>query len=146
MLHLNNGTRSLKLQLKHCLLSLLLISLPLQQACSSSSNIRRHEALVDQILKPRPGHEGKLTNQGNPKYHDLIEYDLSDKKFREAADAFKFVCKLGKKRYHICSDKPGLCRHDAMVEHYLDGVRDYGFLLNVKAKCFSLDKYGFSDQ
>lgn len=127
--------------------------------CSTMPN--RH-ALGQQILKPRPGHAPFLTNKALEKDETgdvkmvIREYDLRDEKFRALAQRLKFVCKLGKKRYRICKNKPGLCRQHftkkkrflkktktKRKEEYLPIVAQYNYLLAVKAKCFSIEFYNF---
>lgn len=98
-------------------LSLILLSfLPLLSNCGSPV-IYPQGDMADQILVARHGHDGKLTNQTCRKYEKgqcvdmhLIDYDISDKSFRDNARRLQFVCKMGGKEYKFCTDRPGLCR------------------------------------
>lgn len=119
---------------------------------------------MDKILRPRPGYDGRLTNQSyadweNSEVLQLWEYNLEDESFRKLANDLGFICKVGSARYYICPDRPGLCRNDIKTEHhiftknkvlknvtYLDGIKDYKLMLDSKVKCFSQTKYGFIDQ
>lgn len=76
----------------------------------------QHE-LSDQILKPRRGYDGKLTNRACLEYDgkeckkdNVISYDLSDSKFRETANKLDFICNIGGKRFKICMDQAAFCR------------------------------------
>jgi len=121
-----------------------------------------HLALAKQRLIPRPGHEGKLTNQVCLKFYgdkceqkSLKEYDLQDANIRKQLNEFKIACNVGGKRYRICKDEPGLCRSEKVCvkwgktlfqrkkvcrEHgvkktVLHAVNDYEFLLNGATEC-----------
>lgn len=111
--------------------------------------------LVEQILKPREGYEGKLTNRTCGEYVDgkctkeaITTYDLGDASFREAVNKFDFLCSIGGRRFKICLDKPGFCRFTyktscflgmfckkgEKLEEYLP-VEQYRFLLDADTRC-----------
>lgn len=121
--------------------------------------------LNEQLIKPRPGHEGKLTNRSCSKYEkDLCveehiqEYALSDKDFRETANQLDFICNIGGRRFKICLDKPGFCRvsykencflffcsRGERLEEYLP-VEKYKFLLDSGARCANKQMYNLWDK
>lgn len=91
---------------------LLLLLLP---SCQSEQ-IYMNVPLVSQTLKPRTGHDGKLTHSHCVKYsgdvcenNEITDYDLNDSNFRTQANQLGFVCVIGIHRYKICLDKAGFC-------------------------------------
>ncbi len=66
--------------------------------------------LADEILYPRPGFDGKLTNQTCAIYApdatcatwSIKEYALSDVGFQTEADRLHFTCRIAKDLYRIC--------------------------------------------
>lgn len=129
-----------------------------------ASPVYRQNPLIDQILKPRQGFDGKLTNRACLSYdggrcikEEIRAYDLSDSEFRESANKLHFICKIAGRRYKICLDKPGFCRHSykescflficskgEKLEEYLP-VSKYKFLMDSDAKCFNDEVYSFED-
>lgn len=139
-------------------LLLILISLSLYGCKTTPENHYQH-VLSEQILKPRKGFEGFLTNRACLKYEkgdclneSIVKYDLSDSEFRRAVNEFNFICKIGGKRYKICLDKAGFCRFEGhkkcwlffckteMKEIYVP-VAQYEFLIQAKTRCYSYKKY-----
>ena len=129
----------------------------------SEAQIYQQNPLSDQILKPRPGHEGKLTNRACLKFDDdkcvdekIAEYDLKDAEFRDRVNKMNFICNLGGRRFKICKDKPGFCRFyrqkkcflgicvddKKLTEEYIP-VEPYSFILDAKTRCFQKDLYPF---
>lgn len=110
--------------------------------------------LGEQILRPRAGHDGYLTNShyevdpiSKLNTEIIKSYDFNDAAFRKEANDLDFACKVGDKRFKICMDKPGLCRkyksgwfsHD---EEYLP-ASNYKLMLDAGTKCFSVNKYSW---
>lgn len=82
-----------------------------------------HQPTARQRLAPRPGYEGKLTNQvctawegDNCIARSLQEYDLNNEATRDMLNQFRFACSVAGKRYRICGDSPGLCRTERHTE------------------------------
>ena len=121
--------------------------------------------LVDQILKPRTGVEGNLTNRTCSKYdgdrcaqENIQAYNLSDPVFRKTVNDLKFLCNIGGRRFKVCLDKPGFCRFSSdtykcgflhlfkcsgeLEEEYLP-AEPYQFLLDAKVRCFNKETYPF---
>lgn len=89
----------------------------------------------------------------------IKKYDLKDKKVRDTLIRLNFACWAAEKRYRVCSDKPGFCRKEKkrtctrwgrtllrrkrycksykneITKTYLDGIKDYEFLLNSSIEC-----------
>src|SRR5690349_12442922 len=94
-----------------------LLLLPIQFLSCSSTQIYPQNPLASEILYPRPGHDGKLTNQtcvsldkkGNCTNWSVKEYDLNDEKVRAELNKLEFVCKIAGHRYKVCDTKPGFC-------------------------------------
>lgn len=70
------------------------------------------------MLVARVGHVG-LTNGACEHYQEgvcdkfvVVDYDLNDSSLRASLRELQFVCLLGKKRYLICKDQPGLCHRE----------------------------------
>jgi len=137
-------------------LSNLLFTCFLISGCSTSREVYSRNPLVKQIIKPRPGFEGKLTNSRCVKYEkdeckklEYQSYDLNDESVRLNLNGHEFICSINGKRYKICKDKPGFCRHwytgwfvfKEKHEEYLP-IAKYQFILDSGAKCFSRKIYG----
>lgn len=128
---------------------------------SCTSGPIRHEALIDQILVPMQGKAPHLVNRardGEKKEYSLKKYSLKDDAFRSRANKLRFICKVAGKMYAICPGLPGLCRNKfkkkkrflrstKIKRHvtYLDGVKDYEFLVGAKTICFSDQRYNFQE-
>jgi len=143
--------------------SLLLALLPLLSDCSGAKVYQQHE-LAQEILQPRAGHNGKLTNQACLEYSgfdckkwSIREYDLNDPAVRHQLIDFSFVCKLAGKRYKICASEAGVCRTtyecnwwqnifggcDLKVERV--PVDPYQVLIDGQLKCFSEKAYDWEE-
>ena len=140
-------------------LGLLLLGL----GCSTSPELYPEHELVDKLLKPRAGFQGKLTNlvclakspDGKCTEEKIITYDLADEEFRETTNRLNFLCKVGSKRYKICTDKEGFCRFSYKKSCFILGwpcsrgerleeflpVTQYRYLLDARTRCGSRDKY-----
>lgn len=144
-------------------LLLLLLLLPPLTDCSGPAVYPQGD-LADQILVARHGHDGKLTNQTCLKYDKgkcvdmhLIEYDLSDKAFRDNARRLQFFCKMGGREYKICPDRPGFCRTTYPDCNWLTSIFgcdkqvDYvpatpiAPLADAHLQCFSIAKYDWDE-
>lgn len=100
-----------------------------------ASKIYSRSALIDQILRARPGHKN-LTNQICDEYRaddclrpNVVEYDISDPALRKTLTDLKFVCNVAGQRYEICLDKPGLCTYTEQVSKFLFIVTDRKIVL-----------------
>lgn len=125
--------------------------------CSSGTiSYPRHE-LLDQILRPRPGHEGKLTNtslDATGAVH-TDEYDINDEPTRAKLNTLNFVCNIGGRHFKVCKDKAGFCRFSTTKSCFLFFCKDsdkqeefipvygYQFLLDAKTRCFNKETYPF---
>jgi hypothetical protein len=118
------------MRLSKGLLRSLLVTIFVTGGCSSAPIIYPEHPLADQIIKPREGHEGKLTHRSclaksktplspgqkpetDGRYcadQQIREYPLEDPTFRETVNKLDFICNIGGSRYKICKDKPGFCR------------------------------------
>lgn len=97
--------------------------------------------------------EGKCTVA-----ESIEKFDLKIKDTREMLIQFKFACRVGGKRYRICSNKQGLCRreygcleykkklitretycssHGLVKSHYLDIEKDFDYLVHGGTECRS---------
>jgi len=130
----------------------------LLSSCVTTPPAMRH-ALVDQILRPRVGHKSltnsacdEVTKSGKCTLRQVIEYDLNDEALRKKLNDLRFICSVGGKRYKICMDKPGLCRHDRYKKWFLGRtwvkeeyipIEDYQMLLDGNTRCFSRERYPF---
>lgn len=88
---------------------LLLLSLVVVVGCESTPKKYPSHELQSQILKLR---DGKLSNKSDS---GIVKYDLSDETFRKKLNDFGFRCKIGGRRFKICLDKPGFCRHSTEI-------------------------------
>lgn len=120
--------------------------------------------LVDQILKPRVGHDGKLTNRTCLKIEKdkcveekIVDYEIADPVFRKTANDFHFLCNIAGRRFKLCLDKPGFCRFSSetyrcgflklgkcskRIEEYLP-AEPYKYLIDAKVRCFKKETYPF---
>lgn len=150
--------RSVLCRLVKISLTLLIVS-----GCAGQKVYLAHP-LVDQIITPRPGHEGKLTNRTCGKYEKgictderITDYEISDASFRETVNKLSFICNIGGRRFKVCLDKPGFCRFSTetyrcgflklskctkRLEEYLP-AEPYKFLLDSKLRCFNKETYPF---
>ena len=134
--------------------------LPLVILSSCAPKIYNRSEFVDQILKPRKGFEGFLTNSrctkrkgDDCKNLEIEKYDLNDDSFRRTVNRLDFICMIGNKRYKVCLDKVGFCRRSFRrnwlgrrkfrYEKYIPAY-DYDFLIKSKLRCFN--KYKYYDQ
>jgi len=142
---------------------LLLLSLSLLACSAPKKSVQHHQnALIDQILKPRPGYQGNLTNRACLEYYEerckkwnVITYDMTDESFRLKANDLGFICNIAGHRYKICKDKAGFCHHYKKKKCWLKYfcwkfreekfilVDNYKYLLEAKARCFNLTRYPF---
>jgi len=149
--------------MKSAWLKLSLLSVVVTGGCAGVEIYPAH-SLVDQIIMPRAGYDGKLTNRTCGAYKDgkcsdekIQTYDLSDALFRKTANDLKFLCNVGGRRFKICMDKPGFCRFSSetykcgflglakcskQIEEYLP-ASPYQFLLDAKVKCSNKENYPF---
>lgn len=127
-------------------------------ACTSPRAGLPRSPLVGQILTPRPGYEGALTNRRCVVYRgeecitpEIAVYPLASEEVRRTLNELQFICNIGGRRYKVCRDKPGFCRisyrdrflrGDERVEEFLP-VERYQFLLDARARCFNRDSYDF---
>lgn len=125
-------------------------------------------ALIDQIIKPRAGYQGKLTNRTCLQYdgakctlEDMSVYDINDELTRQKLNDLNFICVVAGQRYKVCLDRPGFCRKEVIAHcaswdilrlfcKYEDkwwyrSIDDYQFLIDSKLRCFNKDKYSFTD-
>jgi hypothetical protein len=142
-------------------LRFLIVSSCLFLACAAAQ-VYPQNPLFYQILKPRKGFDGKLTNRACLEYkgqtcknEQIVSYDLADKGFRDRANGLKFVCNVAGKRFKLCLDKPGLCRMTSHQDCFLFicgdktwteeflAASDYQFLLDSDVQCFNEDVYPF---
>lgn len=114
-------------------------------------------ALIDQILRPRPGHKPFLTNQIKKEdgSFEVMKYDLEVDETRKILNDLKFICKFVGKRYYICPDSPGICRNSFRKksgglfhkDKYIKDVEtilfesNYDILVSGKLVCFSQESY-----
>ena len=143
-------------------LAFLFLSAGVVFGCSSAPpRYPRHE-LIDQILKPRRGFPGKLTNRaceswgakGECTAYVILEYDLKNPLFRQTANDLGIICNIAGKRYKLCKDKEGFCRFERKSCGFLglkSCLREIGFidasnselLLSSGTRCFNDYKYPF---
>lgn len=135
------------------LLALLLLS----SGCATKPKQYARGALINLILRPRPGYKG-LTNQtcrewadGHCIKRDVAEWDLAVDKERLQLHSLRFVCDVGGRRYRICRQLPGLCRQtyvksgflgldrELKLISYLNAREEYQFLIDSDTVCMSMD-------
>lgn len=147
------------MQLKRARFSPFLLAL-LTIGCGAPQIYSPHP-LVEQILRPRTGFEGSLTNRTCKKYdgskclgEEIQVYPLNDQAFRESVNKFNFICSIGGRRFKICRDKPGFCRFTykqscflgvfckpgEKLEEYTP-VEQYRFLLDADTRCANKEIY-----
>jgi hypothetical protein len=125
-------------------------------ACSTQSNYTQSN-FRDQRIAARPGCEGFLTNQVITRDGKLIiKYNISDAITRERLNESGFICHMNDRRFHICKDKPGICRveHECLEwknplfakkycvkfkETYFDILKDYQKMLDGGLECYARD-------
>lgn len=130
--------------------------------CGTTPVTQVQHELVDQILKPRAGYPGKLTNRSCLVFDDgkclkesILAHDLNDPQFRANANSLRFACKLADRHFKICLDKPGFCRFQEKACGFLgmDKCRKeieyvpaepYQFLIDSGVICFSEARYDWS--
>ena len=125
----------------------------------SNDKILNKSKLVDQILRPRKGHEPNLTNFTCKKKNldkcedwDKAFYDVNDSDLRKRLNDLGFVCSIAGKRYKVCLDRPGFCRFGAKRKYLLFKslelvdyipISQYTFLIDSDSKCYNKNKYRF---
>lgn len=140
--------------------SMLLVLISLLAISGCTKSIVARSTLRDQILKPREGFEGKLTNSRCAKYDgynckdlQIVTYDIRDSGIRENLNKLDFICMVGTKRYKVCKDKAGFCRRTFKPKKWYRRKRKlksedfisidkYDFLIQAKTRCFN--KYIYS--
>lgn len=126
--------------------------------CASQSPPTR-PALINQILRPRPGYEGRLTNQFCKAYKDgkctdkdVVEYDIRLQEVRDRLLTARFVCVVGNKRFRVCHELHGLChqtevttgswpfrKKEIKLLEVLDIEKNYQTLIDLNTVCASMD-------
>lgn len=140
-----------------------LLLLPLLSC--ANAQLYPQQSLSREILMPRLGHDGKLTNQACLQYNldkcmswGIKEYDLANPAFRDTANAADFICNVSGKRYKICKDKPGFCRigyqcsrvlgicssQTEIETDYIPAI-PYQKILDLNVKCFNQSVYSWVD-
>jgi len=130
----------------------------LVNSCATEQTYPRN-ALVNQILKPRPGYTG-LTNRACEVWDVknicttwVIKEYILDEPTRKTLSGLDFICNISGHRYKVCLDKEGFCRtsyygcgflnmKQCKKEEYLP-VSNYQFLLDANTKCFNKYAYPF---
>ncbi len=97
-----------------------------------------------------------LSADGKSTIPEIKEYSLEDAEFRTTANKLNFICSIGARRFKVCIDKPGYCRHTFYQkcflgicgkkhreEEYIPAKEKHQFLLDAKAKCFNYGEYPF---
>lgn len=135
--------------------------IPGMQSCSTTKPTFERGPLKTLVLRPRAGHQDKLTNQKcverKPRTdicvkYDIREYDLNEESTRMLLRSLKFVCDVRGERYAICEKSRGLCQlrkdksgwgpfaktHIA-VNKYLSAHDDYDFLIAADVYCAAAD-------
>ena len=138
------------------MIQLFLLSPVLLLNCSTGQVYSRNE-LVDQILKPRKGFPGMLTNRscktvdpkdsGKCSEYQIDTYDLNKPAIRKELVDLQFVCIIGDERFHPCLDQPGFCRFSYKKKWFLGKeekylleykpLSGYQFLIDSGMKCMS---------
>lgn len=139
----------------------LLVPLALLLNNCGSEQIYPQHPLAQEILSPRPGHEGKLTNQSCLKYEgenctswSVKDYDLSIQATRDELNNLGFICKIVGKRYKVCKDSIGFCRMTYQQNCFLGfmcgdasetigkfPMTPYQNVLDANVKCFNEQYY-----
>jgi hypothetical protein len=114
--------------------------------------------LAGQLLRPRKGYVGRLTNQGaDPEgKRDVLEYDLRTDPGRKQLHDVRIRCRVGSRLFRVCVDRPGLCEQDEKVTRwpntswgivtkreivvvdYIDAVDGYQRLLDSGTLCAAM--------
>jgi hypothetical protein len=117
--------------------------------------------LGQQILRFRKGHtgltHGRCLKHEGEKCADfrITDYDLGNADVRAHFDRLGFICRVGVKRFKICRDKIGLCRHWYEREWFLAPKRkkeehlavpaQLPYLIDAGVECFNGEEYPFED-
>jgi hypothetical protein len=145
-------------------LAVLRPSLPLFLLAACSSNqLYPQNPLAREILRPRPNHTNKLTNEaclnrdkGVCTSWALKEYDVTDPAVRSELNGLGFTCKVAGKRYHVCMDQPGFCRFQDNYTYFLGivtgstrsttflPIAPYQVVLDSDVKCFNESFYDYN--
>ncbi len=110
------------------------------------------------LLRPRHGHQDKLTHQictkktwlGKCTSYDTKEFDLNDDAVRKLLRDLKFVCKVQGERFMVCEKSRGICNlrlekpnwfsHPVPVVHkYFSMHDDYDLLIAANMHCCVYD-------
>lgn len=149
---------------RHLVLASLALLAALQfPSCVSAPQAYPQGVLARQILVPRPGHDGKLTNQacvafakdGTCSQEIVLEYDLTQSSVRQELNNLNFICKMAGHRYKICTDKAGFC-HETYKSCGLFGmdrcpvetfvpISSYQTILDSGIVCFNQSVYDFEE-
>lgn len=132
----------------------------LLSACSTGTVYQRGP-ISQQLLRPRKGHQDKLTNNRCAEYKrkvcvkwDLVEYDFNDDSVRKMLRDLKFICRVGKSRFVPCPTARGICSltikdggwfnpDEIKLNKYLSLHDDYDFLIASNMECASINSdYG----
>lgn len=139
---------------------LLLLGLILSGCAAIDENLYNKDPVAKQILTPREGFTGKLTNRVCMRKVDgkcveirTTTYDMHDKEVRELLIANHFSCNIAGKLYQICPNEAGFCRYTYEKRCFLFickkgekqtdfiSVDKYSFLIQSAAECASDDYY-----
>jgi len=143
--------------MRSILFVLALLALLLLVNCTTKP-IYHRGPLKEQVLRPRTGYEGRLTNKRcieRKKYSeeclkfDVVEYDLNRTGVRNLLRDLKFVCNVRGARFVPCEKSTGICqlhrvkvgwgKYEIQVKKYLSMNDDYGFLVGADTYCASID-------
>lgn len=113
-------------------------------ACSSTIE---HSTLDKQRLAPRSSHRPNLTNKICKKEKfkkcsewSILTYDMKNEVVRKQLNQLGFACNLSKKRWRVCSDRPGFCRRETICTKY---KRKKCKKKETKETYINLDSYDF---
>lgn len=146
-----------------------MLLLPLTLLSCSQPKVYPQHPLASEILSPRPGHDGKLTNQACKSYDfdgkclewHTVDYDVSDQEFQKEANLLGITCRIGGKRYKVCMNEKdvtgkemnGFCRvtYDQSCFLFVCGkktrkvdffpIDPYQPVLNSEVRCQNEDLY-----
>lgn len=144
---------------------LVLVSFVVLSSCRLFEKKQDHSPLESQRLVVRQEFVGRLTNHVCKVYDGLTNeckewsmrtYSLEDAEFRRQMNDFVITCEIGGRRFKVCLDKPGYCRHERVCldrgrrwywpfnvvckdskinETYIDAKLEHEYLLNAGTEC-----------
>lgn len=85
----------------------------------SSCSSLDHGSLIEQELRFRPGYSGLTHSNGDGIGQKILIYDFHKEEDIKRLRDVRLICKVGERRFYVCSDKAALCSNLDEIKTFL---------------------------